>query len=186
MGKLKSTSLRCRKPIFRKIRTVWGFQMMVRPDEFVGKHIFIEGSFEDQIGRNIRERVGPGDCVLDIGANVGYFSLLASRCVGSSGKVWSFEPNRELFAVLNRNRELNRADNIMPCPVALSDRPGKRSLFCVDEENMGKTSFRDDGNAGSASEVEECIPLDSMLETLRKSAWSKSTWRVRNFWSCKG
>ena len=64
----------------------------------------------------------PGDQYLDIGANIGMTSLMASSLIGHEGKGFAFEPNPKTFARLRRNFELNRTSNLEPVPLALSDR----------------------------------------------------------------
>ena len=65
-----------------------------------------------------------GMTVMDVGANLGLYSLLISRAVGPSGKVYAFEPVPEIFARLKEHIALNNATNIVPVPIALSDEKG--------------------------------------------------------------
>jgi len=69
-----------------------------------------------------------GMTVMDIGANVGFYSLLISRAVGPSGKVYAFEPIPEIFARLKEHIALNNATNVIPVPIALSDEKGKAKM----------------------------------------------------------
>src|SRR4030042_7144688 len=52
--------------------------------------------------------VKEGDVVLDMGANIGYFTILAARLVGKKGKVYSFEPEPRNYSYLKKNIELNK------------------------------------------------------------------------------
>lgn len=63
-----------------------------------------------------------GMVVYDIGANAGYYSLLASRAVGESGRIFAFEPVKENMAFLQRHAELNSAKNIVRVEAAVADR----------------------------------------------------------------
>jgi len=65
-----------------------------------------------------------GMTVMDVGANLGLYSLLISRAVGPSGKVYAFEPVPEIFARLKEHIALNNATNVIPVPIALSDEKG--------------------------------------------------------------
>jgi len=65
-----------------------------------------------------------GMTVMDVGANWGLYSLLISRAVGPSGKVYAFEPVPEIFARLKEHIALNNATNVIPVPIALSDEKG--------------------------------------------------------------
>jgi FkbM family methyltransferase len=69
-----------------------------------------------------------GHTVFDIGANIGYYSLLASRQVGPSGRVLAFEPFARNISYLHRHLELNRVRNVTVIPMACSDRTSV-SLF---------------------------------------------------------
>jgi FkbM family methyltransferase len=64
------------------------------------------------------ERLREGDIYVDIGANIGYFTLLASRCVGNSGKVISVEADPLTFAALTKNLELNGCRNVLARNIA--------------------------------------------------------------------
>lgn len=66
------------------------------------------------------EAIRPGGKFYDIGANVGYYSILASRLVGPTGKVAAFEPLVRNLSYLQRHVELNHADNVRVLPFALS------------------------------------------------------------------
>lgn len=70
----------------------------------------------------IEEHIRPGDVVLDIGANVGAYSLVIDRTTRGRGRVYAFEPSFSTFAQLSRNVALNRAEGrVIPIPLALSD-----------------------------------------------------------------
>jgi FkbM family methyltransferase len=64
----------------------------------------------------------PGQIFFDVGANVGYYTLLASRVVGPSGRVLAFEPVPRNVSYLHRHVALNGADNVSLIPIACSDR----------------------------------------------------------------
>ena len=82
----------------------------------------------------------PADTVIDIGANFGYFSLLASSLVTGSGKVISLEPEKENFWYLSRNIELNEASNIRAFNIAAGDCKKEVDLF-IDPLNDGGHSL---------------------------------------------
>ncbi len=91
----------------------------------------------DQVRRGRHERaaldlfasvLAPGQVVLDIGAWIGMYTLLASRRVGPQGHVYAFEPNPASRAVLSANLERNRAENVTVVPAAVFDEPGRAWL----------------------------------------------------------
>jgi FkbM family methyltransferase len=87
------------------------------------------GTYEKDRQRRILEVLHTGDCFLDIGANAGFYSMLASRIVGADGQVHAFEPFPGNVAYLNRHVELNRLANVSVWPIALSDGPERTMSF---------------------------------------------------------
>jgi len=74
-------------------------------------------------------RIEPGMTVVDVGAHIGTFTLLASKRVGEEGKVIAIEPEIYNFKQLNKNLELNEIRNTIPVKTALSDFNGKEDFF---------------------------------------------------------
>jgi FkbM family methyltransferase len=66
----------------------------------------------------------PGDVVYDLGANIGWYSLLAARAVGAEGKVFAFEPSVQNAALAEGNARQNGFDNVMVIPAAVTDEDG--------------------------------------------------------------
>jgi FkbM family methyltransferase len=73
--------------------------------------------------------VKKNDVVLDLGANIGYFSLLAARLVGKDGRVYSFEPEPRNFGFLKKNIELNDYSQVTPNQKAVANEPGTVKLY---------------------------------------------------------
>ena len=78
----------------------------------------------------------PGDTFIDIGAHVGYFTLLASAIVGETGRVYAFEPERSNFDHLVEHIALNGAGNIIPLHMAVGATPAVADFF-VNADNDG-------------------------------------------------
>ena len=89
--------------------------------------------FETQLFTNHIEN---GDMVLDIGANIGYYTLLAARQVGPQGRVYAFEPDPDNFALLQKNIRQNGYKNFALENRAISNQNGKIKLF-KDGKNWG-------------------------------------------------
>jgi FkbM family methyltransferase len=79
-------------------------------------------AFEPEVLAALRQLIEPGAVVLDIGANVGYFTAYMSRLVGDSGVVHAFEPEPRNFSLLNRNIAANGLANVVVHQMALGDR----------------------------------------------------------------
>jgi FkbM family methyltransferase len=91
----------------------------------------------------------PGMCVFDVGANIGYYTLLAARAVGPTGLVCAFEPEPHNFALLARNVAENGFSNVRLVHAAVSDREGVTRLH-LDDANFGAHSF-DAGSVPTSS-----------------------------------
>ena len=98
-----------------------GIRMELELNEYLQSQLYLFGEFEPATVNVLKRLVKSGDTALDIGANVGYMSLVLAKFVGKSGRVFSFEPDSKNFALLKRNLELNPDCNIKPIPKAVSD-----------------------------------------------------------------
>lgn len=119
----------------------------------------------EKLTTNLFEKVvKEGDVVLDLGANLGYFSLLAARLVGSKGKVYAFEPEPRNFRLLLKNIELNGYHNIVPAQKAISNKAGKVELFLSDGDSGAHTirQHHDKSNFRESVEVES-VNLDEFF-----------------------
>ena len=96
----------------------------------------------------LRRLVRPGMHVVDVGANIGLYSLLLARLVGPGGSVQAFEPEPNLFAILRENCESNNATNIVPFQCALGQTSGvalfHRSAFNSGDNRLGPASVGHD------------------------------------------
>lgn len=99
------------------------------------------GSYEVETVEWLLAKLFPGAVFFDIGANVGYMTLLGSLTVGDKGKVVSFEPVPENVTIIQKQIELNQLKNVSLETCALSDFPGE-TLFTV-EKNSANSHFRD-------------------------------------------
>jgi FkbM family methyltransferase len=108
-----------------------------------GMHSCVAGTYETETQEVLVEHVRRGDVVFDIGANAGYFTLLASRLVGPEGRVVAFEPLPRALELLRRHVELNAVENVQVVDAAVSSRDGE-ALFRDDSLTMGRLT--DDGD----------------------------------------
>ncbi|MFH1226417.1 MAG: FkbM family methyltransferase [Planctomycetota bacterium] len=83
------------------------------------------GSYEIDKQLAIKNHLKPGQVFYDVGANVGYYSLLASKYVEASGSVVAFEPLPQNLEYLSSHARLNKLSNLTIIPMALSDHSGK-------------------------------------------------------------
>jgi len=110
--------------------------------EWGGRSCYYWGRFPDVAHQLLLCRVlKPGDTYIDVGANVGFHSMLASRLVGPSGVVLSFEPNPATFSILSGHMAINRIKNCRPFSFALGDVDGDATLNQI-EIHSGTATLR--------------------------------------------
>jgi FkbM family methyltransferase len=90
---------------------------------------YLTGDAEAEVQEILAELIRPGQVVFDVGANIGFFTILCARLVGPQGKVYSFEPMPENVATLRRNISLNGLENVVVVERALSSTSGTAELF---------------------------------------------------------
>jgi FkbM family methyltransferase len=86
--------------------------------------VWATGRVERPVQRVLAERLGPGDVFYDVGANVGFYTLLAARAVGPTGHVVAFEPHAKNIRALEYNVALNGLVNVLVVPQAVSGSSG--------------------------------------------------------------
>jgi len=118
--------------------------------------------YEPLTTRLFEEIVKPGMVVIDIGAHVGYYTLLAARQVGTNGKVYAFEPEPDNHAILLENLELNGYDNVVATRMAVSNQEGSATLFLTALDS-GRHSMYHQGLPERGSVSVETTTLDSFL-----------------------
>jgi FkbM family methyltransferase len=106
-----------------------------------GVPLVLDGQWEPLTTRYFKGLVKPGMRVVDVGANIGYYTLLAAKLVGPEGKVWAFEPEDENFADLHGNVLLNGYQNVVLLRKAVSDRDGRANLY-ISKDSGGHSLVR--------------------------------------------
>ena len=117
-------------PPFRRFRMWLDWQ---------GNLDFVIGNYEPEVVRSLRRTLRPGDFCLDIGANLGYYSILMAGLVGPQGLVIAFEPFPKNFQALKQNVRLNQLTNVRLEPVAVAARNGSVSMFHDPNETVSAT-----------------------------------------------
>ncbi len=144
-----------------------GFRLLVNSDdEGLVPYLLTEGIYDPSVTSLFTALVRPGMTVIDAGANVGYFTLIAARCAGNNGRVFAFEPEPSNYDLLVRNIELNQCTNVTAIPLALSDQEGQVSLH-LDKVNLGchSVSKENVSSPGGLRQV-EATTLDKFADQL--------------------
>lgn len=113
-----------------------------------------------------QKHVKDGQVVLDIGAHIGYYTLLLAKNVGRNGQVFAFEPEPKNFALLSKNVEINGYTNVILSNKAVLDTTSQRHLF-LSAENMGDHRIFDAPDGKEAVEVDS-IRLDDYFADFNK------------------
>lgn len=96
---------------------------------------------EDSTSDTVDRLLQPGMSFVDLGANEGYFSVMASRRVGPEGRVIAIEPQPRLQEVVQKNLELNQCQNAQLETIAVSDKADEVEFFLSPEMNTGSSGF---------------------------------------------
>jgi FkbM family methyltransferase len=121
-------------------RTYFGAAINCEIDDHIMKRIFFFNIWEPHNSYLIQSVLRPGDTFIDVGANVGYDSLLGSKAVGDNGKVVAIEASRSIFEQLGKNLSRNGIRNVRLVKLAVSEKNGELTLFGGDRGNQGRTS----------------------------------------------
>jgi FkbM family methyltransferase len=125
------------------INDFFGLKFACHLGEHMGSHIYWRGAYSGAQLKVLANILRPGGVFLDLGANHGEFSVVASRLVGMHGHVFSFEPSPIMRRRLEQNIDLNGLTNINVEPVALANQPGRFDLFAP--TNAFRDGTRHDG-----------------------------------------
>lgn len=107
-----------------------------RPDRFITRDLVNDGIWEPFETEVALSRLRPGGVFVDVGANIGYYTIVASMRVGPAGAVHAFEPEPGNFAILQENARLNGLANARLNNVALDTTSREATLF-LSEVNQG-------------------------------------------------
>ncbi len=131
-----------------------------REDELIGSPV-LHGSYEPHVTSVFRRYLKPGMNVIDIGANIGHFSMLAASIVGPDGMVTSVEPNLENARLLEASRRLNGFDHVRLVCAAASRDAGM--LLLKPDVSNGTTAPVKSTDELWVSRLVPCIPLGTVL-----------------------
>ncbi|HWW22096.1 MAG TPA: FkbM family methyltransferase [Steroidobacteraceae bacterium] len=106
------------------------------PDKFISSQIVETGEWEPFETHLVECFLRPGDVFVDIGANIGWYTIIAASIVGNNGYVYAFEPGTANFELAARNLVLNDLQNVTLEQIAIADRTGTGRLF-LSRENLG-------------------------------------------------
>lgn len=135
--------------------------MWASPADTVGRNLYLHGAFEWATTLALRALIRPGDVVVDAGAHIGTYSLLAARLAGPTGRVLAFEPDAGNRALLQRNAGENRASTVTISACGLWSEDAELALVASpDAGNSGMPSLVRPGDGPTV----RCLALDGAVD----------------------
>jgi FkbM family methyltransferase len=151
------------QPRRRVTETATGARFAVDTQDLIQRYLYLFGVWEPRMTQWLSRRLGPGDTFVDVGANIGYFSVLASQLVGPTGKVVAIEASSAFQQRVAQNARLNDCTNIRQVHTAVSDKHQTLTFILASSANMGANSIVPyDGPAESTFDI-EAFPLPEVL-----------------------
>jgi FkbM family methyltransferase len=139
---------------------VLGHQMELDERDSLG--LLWNGCFEPFETDFVSASVKKGDVVLDVGANIGYYTLQFARLVGESGRVFAFEPDPTNFSLLRRNVQRNGYRNVELIQKAVTAQSGAIQLYLCEENRGDHRAY--DSHDGRPSITIESVSLDDYFK----------------------
>lgn len=167
-GKWRVESFLRKLPVSKTVVAITkvGTTMELDTTDFLQSTIFYTGDWEPPITKKLSEILRAGDVFIDVGANIGFFSLYAAKLVGPRGRVISFEPNPSSAEILEKNIAMNGFKNITVVRKAVSNTPGELTLHIPANNNVGGASLVHRGETLRTVQV-PVDTLDSVLAGLQ-------------------
>jgi FkbM family methyltransferase len=125
------------------LRMNWhkGLTLQIHLGNDLSRPLFVGGCIDPNEFAFMDSVLQRGMTFVDAGANEGLYSLFASRCVGPSGRVLSFEPSQREFQRLNCNIQINGLENVQAIPAALAEATGVIALSIADSSHAGQNTL---------------------------------------------
>ncbi|MBK9120621.1 MAG: FkbM family methyltransferase [Phycisphaerales bacterium] len=150
----------------RTIRFAGDLRLRVDPRDENGRFVYLHGfDPRERISRQFVRLLRPGDHVVDVGANIGYFTFAAAHLVGPDGRVTAFEASPYMLPALRANAALNGSAPVEIHGVAVSDEHGEAEFHAAPPTHTGLSSLRKIADASGTYRV-PTLPLDALLDRL--------------------
>ncbi len=114
-------------------------------DRYIGQRIALE-KYEPYETKLILRQVKKGSVVVDVGANIGYYTIILADKVGKTGKVYAFEPDKTSFEILKKNIAINNLKNVVVVNAAVGSKNGYLNLY-KSKGNLGDHKVYGKGKA---------------------------------------
>ena len=129
-----------------------GLRIIADTSDFVGSTFAAAGMWEPHLTRPFQRLLSPGDVFVDVGAHIGYYTLLASKLVGPEGHVYALEPTRTTYEALCANLALNDVANVTALCVAAGAEERRALLGDAPPGHSARASVRGPSGTDRAGE----------------------------------
>ena len=146
----------------RLARTYFGADIKCDVRDMIQATIMHFGAWEPHTSRVFERLIDPGSVVVDVGANIGYFTLLFSKLVGKKGRVIAIEPSPRITAMLEANVKRNGMENVRVVRAAVTGVAEPVTLYEAPRTNIGMTTTRADRGFAPTTTVDG-LPLNQIL-----------------------
>jgi FkbM family methyltransferase len=150
-------------PQRKAVRLRSGSRLQVETDDLLQAYLYLFGVWEPNISAYVAKTLRAGDTFVDVGANIGYFTVLASRMVGGDGRVVAVEASPDFVGALGTNVDLNGCANVRLVHVAAGNRPGTLEFFQPCRHNRGNTTCVQPAPTPPALFTVDALPLTEIL-----------------------
>lgn len=131
--------------------------------EYLQAYLYLFGNYESQTIKFLKKYIHKGNYIFDVGANIGYMSLLFSKFTGPEGKIFAFEPETNNFSMLQKNILLNNVNNIFSYKVACSENEEELKLYLSEGINKGQHTLLKVHQENEQFEIVKTIKLDDFF-----------------------
>ena len=143
---------------------IQGHRMLLAPPGGYPSPDMVADHYEQGTASLFKDLLDPGKVVVDVGAHVGFFTLLAAREVGPEGKVYAFEPESQNYALLLKNIELNGYCCVVATQKAVSNSSGITDLFLSSLDTGSHSIYSPAARGVAGSFKVATTSLDAFLE----------------------
>ena len=159
---LKSTITKTESILKTDYAETWGGKIYVHSSDTGSlSTLSISGIFGPCDTQTVKDNVHPGDFVIDLGANIGYYTCLLAKLVGKDGKVFAFEPDPRNLKLLEKNIKVNEYNNVVIVDKAVSDVNDMCTLYCSEKTFGASTIFESE-----KTKTKNCFPIKSETVSL--------------------
>jgi FkbM family methyltransferase len=149
--------------VARLAENAGGARFLCDLSDLIAHEAYFTGLYEPPVTRIVQQHLTPGAVFVDVGANWGYFTLVAAAAVGAHGRVVAIEPDPRMFESLAENVRLGGFDRVTPIAAAAASAVGRGRLTGFDPGslNRGVSRLGDEAGGGPLFDI-DCVTIDGL------------------------